>query len=97
MQPQSPEKMLAALRHSIALLQSDAGKNVDWYKAAKSRDSPKSVAIAEETFHVCTAMPPSVGSPPPVKTTIVQSQSTLAQQICELRSFQQPSLGQRAR
>jgi hypothetical protein len=49
MQSQTPEKMLAALRHSIALLQSDKGANMDWYKVTSSGTS-RSITVRNQRF-----------------------------------------------
>lgn len=51
MQTNSPEIMLTALRESIVLLQSDAGKNSNSSRAAPTRDHP-SIRIIERSFRI---------------------------------------------
>jgi hypothetical protein len=48
-QQKQPEEMLAALKHSIALLESDRGKDVDWYGIVSKGTSSTQVVIREET------------------------------------------------
>jgi hypothetical protein len=55
MTTKSPEEMLAALRHNIALLQSDSAQSVEWYANVTNETNSKRIVILEDsvTFGKC--------------------------------------------
>eukprot|EP00961_Rhodomonas_salina_P092790 1248803-Rhodomonas_salina.2 len=54
MHSQSPARMLSALRHSIALLQSPAGMKIDW-NASRDFSRSRSIEFVDSggSFHLC--------------------------------------------